>query len=202
MERRDFIATTGLFLGTVSASGLVHALNSGVYTARSRQHKLSSLQMALITTLSDLIIPRTDTPGALEAGVPEFVRGVVSDWYTDSEFNVFATGLQWLENSANKRFRCSYVRCRDVEKTTLLQEMEADARDYHRAHPPEVTSDSVAGKGAIDEFAPFFTKIKELVVIGYYTSELAAQTEMVYLPIPMKYAGEATASLSGDSPRY
>lgn len=200
MQRRDFIAGTSLLLGGLSASGLANALAGKVDVARSTRtvrRTLTREQLAMINTLSDLVIPRTDTPGAVDAGVPEFLEHIVSSWYTDTEFAVFVDGLAWLGRAARERFGRGYVACSAGEQTRLLEEMEVQARDYHRAHPAKVTTDSVMGKGAIDQHAPFFTKLKELVVVGYYTSELAATTEIIYLPVPMKYAGEATLAESG-----
>ena len=140
--------------------------------------------------LAKNVIPRTDTPGAIDAGVPAFIEQILSNWYTDTEHRIFMQGLDTLEREAWQRFGNAYPACSEEQQHLLLAEQEIHARDQQRLHPPPQAS--AADKPLIDEQAPFFNKLKELVVVGYYTSEVAALTEMVYLPVPNAYRGEAT----------
>ena len=193
MQRRDFLQLTAM-LGGISASGLVRALTQTAGATPLAQRELSAAQRAQIALLAELVIPRTDTPGAIDAGVPAFIEQILSSWYTDTEFDIFIEGLQMLDDQAQQRFSHAYVACTDVQQNLLLAEQEVHARDQLRLHPPKPAS--VMDKPVIDEQAPFFNKLKELVVVGYYTSESAALTEMIYLPVPNGYRGEATLAES------
>lgn len=198
MQRRDFLQIAVL-LGGISASGLVRALTQTADAAPVAQRALSGAQRAQIAVLAEQVIPRTDTPGAIDAGVPAFIEQIVTRWYTDTEQRIFMQGLDTLEQQAQQRFGNAYAACSEAQQNLLLAEQEVHARDQQRLHPPPQAS--AADKPLIDQEAPFFSKLKELVVVGYYTSEVAAQSEMVYLPIPNAYRGEATLADS-DGKQY
>jgi len=198
MQRRDFLQIS-LMLGGISASGLARALVSTEGEAPPARRMLASGQQAQIAVLAELIIPRTDTPGAVDAGVPAFIEQILNGWYTDTEYRIFIEGLVTLEREAQQRFGQSFVSCNEAQQSLLLAEQEVHARDQLRLHPPQ--QGSPAEKPVIDEEAPFFNKLKELVVVGYYTSELAAQSEMIYLPVPNAYRGEATL-VDSDGKQY
>lgn len=198
MQRRDFLQIAVL-LGGISASGLVRALTQTADAAPVAQRELSEAQRAQIAVLAEQVIPRTDTPGAIDAGVPAFIEQIVTRWYTDTEQRIFMQGLDTLEQQAQQRFGNAYAACSEAQQNLLLAEQEVHARDQQRLHPPPQAS--AADKPLIDQEAPFFSKLKELVVVGYYTSEVAAQSEMVYLPIPNAYRGEATLADS-DGKQY
>lgn len=198
MQRRDFLQIA-VMLGGITASGLVRALTQTATAAPATPRLLSEAQRAQIALLAELVIPRTDTPGAIDAGVPAFIEQILSGWYTDTEHRIFMQGLDTLEAEAQQRFGQSFNACTEEQQTTLLAEQEVHARDYQRLHPQPAAS--AADKPVIDEQAPFFSKLKELVVVGYYTSESAALTEMVYLPIPNGYRGEATL-VDSDGKQY
>lgn len=195
MLRRQFLANTWVLLGGLTASGLVNALAGGDKPLLS--FPLNSHQARLCSVLSDLIIPRTDTPGAVDAKVPDFVESVVSDWYTPRERSIFLEGLAALDEHCLKAFGREFIKSEQAQQVACLQSFEAIAMEYAKAHPQPITPASVMGKGAIDQEAPFFTKLKELVVVGYYTSEAASNTEMQYLPVPGRYSGEADLKDSG-----
>jgi hypothetical protein len=198
MQRRDFLQIAVL-LGGISASGLVRALTQTADAAPVAQRVLSEAQRAQIAVLAERVIPRTDTPGAIDAGVPAFIEQILTRWYTDTEYRIFMQGLDTLEQQAQQRFGNAYAACGEEQQNLLLAEQEVHARDQQRLHPPPQAS--AADKPLIDQEAPFFSKLKELVVVGYYTSEVAAQSEMVYLPIPNAYRGEASLADS-DGKQY
>ena len=134
-----------------------------------------------IEILSEMIIPRTDTPGAIEAGVPHFVEMMVSDWYTDTERKVFFEGLLSLDDCCNEQFKTDFINASAKQQITALEKAEELSEQYKPAKPEDVV------KKGDDEKKPFFNKIKELVVLGYFTSEVGAQQELKYNPVPMKY---------------
>jgi len=58
---------------------------------------LTAAQLALIGTIADTILPRTDTPSATDVGVPAFVNVIVSENYTDTDRTAFVTGLEAID---------------------------------------------------------------------------------------------------------
>jgi hypothetical protein len=140
-----------------------------------------------VSLIADLIIPPTDTPGAVAAGVPEFIELMVADWYTDAERRAFFEGLEKLNAYCAETFGHSFSRCAPEEQTAALEDAERQALEYAAEHSAK-HSDPVFSEET-DEHAPFFAKIKELTVLGYYTSEIGATEELKYNPVPGRYDG-------------
>lgn len=192
MQRRDFLVATSILLGGISALGLNQALASSSNTIRIPLRAISDRQRRTVAVLSEIFIPRTDTPGAIDAGVPDFINMILTDWYTDTEFKIFADGLAWLDAQSHDLQGRPYIDASEAIKTRLLSDMETQATAYDREHP-------VVGNPTYkpqDQYAPFFNKLKELVVVGYYTSQAAALSEMAYVPIPNRYSGDASLAQS------
>jgi hypothetical protein len=145
----------------------------------------------MVAALAELIIPETDTPGAVEAGVPAFIEMMVSDWYKDSERDIFFQGLATLDQYCQSQFKTDFNDCTQDQQIAALKSVEAAAKTYKN-----VTPMSMDGK-TVDENIPFFTKMKELTVLGYYTSEVGAKQELSYNPVPMRFDGDYDFSKVG-----
>jgi hypothetical protein len=139
-------------------------------------------QRELCTVLSELVIPTTDTPGAIAAGVPAFVEMMVCDWYTSTERRIFLDGLAALEDDSQRIYSAGFLELPEQRQIEALRRQQDIAAQYE---PPENELSFLIS--AEDEHAPFFDKLKELVVIGYYRSEVGARQEMIYNPMPMEY---------------
>lgn len=168
----------GLAVGAALAEGALAAAEDGALHAKPVVSKLDAAQQELVAKLAELILPRTDTPGAIDAGVPAFIDHIVSDWYTPVERAIFVEGLR-------------IVAAADPgQRVAALQSLEQQAASYV---PPPGTS--VFGKP--DERSPFFFKLKLLTVLGYYTSETGATSELAFNPVPGRYDGNVDFALLG-----
>lgn len=183
MKRRDVVRYLSL-LG-LSAHSLASevALNANAIHRASSTERFTHEQRTAIALLSELIIPTTDTPGAITAGVPAFIETIYAEWYTDNERQVITQGLTDLDTFCLQESGVSFNDCPQPIKIAALLEQEVRASQYQ---PPAQGSATPIE----DQQAPFFTRIKELVVIGYYTSEIGAKEELRYLPMPMEYDGD------------
>ncbi len=126
---------------------------------------LTPAQGELLATLCDLILPRTDTPGARDASVHEFIDLELS--LADGEEQLRATGgLAWIDRRASELHGASFVELGHTEQVALLQEVS----DEHEELPSEL----VAG-GA------FFSDLKRRTLFAFYTSKVG-RTEALGLP--------------------
>jgi Gluconate 2-dehydrogenase subunit 3 len=148
----------------------------------------------VVALISDLILPATDTPGAIEAAVPQFIELMVADWYTDTERRVFFEGLDALEAFCAKSFSRGFASCAAHQQTLALQDAERLATDYAAARR---ATGATTNSEATDETAPLFAKIKALTVLGYYTSEVGVTQELSYQPVPGRYEGNYLFSKVG-----
>ena len=143
---------------------------------------LNPHQNATVTMISELIIPQTDSPGAQAAHVNEFIDLILAEWYDEDEKSIFLTGLTDVDNSMRNLFGKDFVDCPEKLQLEVLRALDdevADARaevrrGSNRRRPPERN---------------FFFMIKQLTLIGYYTSEVGFEQELHGEIIPARHAG-------------
>ncbi len=200
MQRRDLLKFS-LMLGLTTVGGcssVSRALQAGVSGGSKPVRRMfTEEERAAVAVLSEMIIPETDTPGAIEAGVPDFIETIYVEWYRDAERSVFLQGLADLDGFCQQHERQDFINATTMTQIEALKDQENQATNYH---PP--TAGAFSFIPAVDERAPFFKKIKDLVVVGYYTSEVGATTELIYLPAPGYYDGDVEFSKIGKQWTY
>jgi hypothetical protein len=156
-------------------------------------------EYAVLSRLTDVIIPPTGTPGATGAGVPEYIDRVVS---LNAEHQALVrAGLAWLEQQARGQFSKDYAALDEAQHGAILQplsdEIDREARDTQQARyrkeasggmvyyvpltaktPPARAADAPASDPRLG--ARFFRLIKNLTADGYYTSRVGLLQELGY----------------------
>jgi hypothetical protein len=129
----------------------------------------------LIAELAEAIIPRTDTPGAKDAQVPDFIIKMIAvDTDKQSQHN-FLLGLANLERHTLSNYHVPFTRCSAAQKKAVLQYFQ-DKETYSLNILNRIRNKYWG--------PPFFKKLKELTVVGYCTSMQGATQGMAYLPVP------------------
>ena len=192
MNRREFMECAAILISGVSASRLGFALSEGQrrhladappYIATAVDY-FSEAQRKTLAAIAETIIPRTDTPGAIDAGVPRYVELMVADWFNDRERAIFDAGLARLMKDVRRRHGKPFEALPEPDRVAVLERLEEAALDapYYR-----VATDLF---GVGDDIPnPFVAQVKELVTWGFFTSELGATQVLRYLPMPMKFEG-------------
>jgi len=121
--------------------------------------------LELVATVAEHIIPQTDTPGARAAGVHRFVDTLLSDHYPATERDRFLAGLADVDARAQSAHGRPFRQCSPEQRIALLGEMDARAFASSRG-----------------EDGWFFRRLKELTIVGYYTSEIGAMQELHVSP--------------------
>lgn len=182
MKRRTYLGLTF----AVGASAVLSPLSSCI---REDEQLSQDGQWALLTSLVDTILPDTDVPGALKAGVPTYIISVLAVVFTSRERNQFNRGLQEIQAFSRARYHLPFERCPEDARLDMLVHFEAKATKrigiFNRMYL------RIWGE-------PFILQLKRLVVVGYCTSQLGAVEGLAYDPIPIHY--ETCVSLS-DQPR-
>lgn len=184
MNRREAIAQVALLVGGSLASRFAQAALRGndLHVAPS-QSALTVEQRLMVEELAELIIPRTDTPGAIDAGVPAFIDQIVSRWYTPLERDIFVDGLTRLNAYCVAQYGGRFNACNAEQRTRALTEADESTRSYQ-------LESTLKTRDSPDEHSPLFYKLKLLTVLGYYTSPVGATQELSYNPIPGRYDGD------------
>ncbi len=188
--RRELLSRLSVLLGGVLSPAVVRAVVEGARTPSRKV--LDGEQRAMVRILCERIIPETDTPGAVEAGVPAFVEMMLADWCRPEERERFQEGLAALESFCRKHYGKAFVNCGQREQEEALRDAEKAA-----AAAKPGGGNPLAFLGMKDAELPFFLQLRELVVIGYYTSPSGARLEHRYNPVPGRYEGEYDLSKSG-----
>ena len=149
----------------------------------SEQRVLKTLnphQNATVTTIAELIIPQTSTPGAKAARVNEFIDLILTEWYDDEEKSTFLTGLADVDSRTRDLYGKDFAECGEKQQVEILQalddEVAARTEDVRRRRnrPPEKN---------------FFFMMKQLTLVGYYTSQVGFEQELHGEIIPSRHAG-------------
>jgi hypothetical protein len=119
---------------------------------------------AMIARIADLIIPRTDTPGAIDADVPAYIDLVVAR-NTDQQL-VVADGLRWLDAEAGRISEKKFLELSEHQQLSILEPL-CEAAD----------SSSGLARG---RNVQFFSLIKSLTADGYYTSRVGLMEDLQY----------------------
>lgn len=122
---------------------------------------LSPRQHEAVTTLAELIIPKTDTAGATDANVNQFIDTVLED-APDAERTQFLGGLRWLDDRSRQVFGANFVSATAQQQRALLTIVAA----------PE--NESPSDRTGVE----FFQAMKQLTVTGYYTSQAGMAEEL------------------------
>lgn len=136
----------------------------------------------ILTVAADAIVPVTDTPGAIAAGVPLFIDALARHWMTADELAQFRTGLAGLDASARQRYQKGFAACTPAQAADILQALRASSK--YEGHTFELAA------RIEDPQAPFYLRLRDLVVYGYFTSEIGSTKELRYVAVPGRFDGD------------
>lgn len=187
MNRRTAITHVATMLGgALSATTLLamkrwegHESSDGFPS----EFNLTEGQKMIVAEVAEMIIPKTNTPGAKDVGVPAFIVMMLQDCYKTPEHRSFAAGLDNLEKK-------QFLSLNAEQKMAALKQIEMDSVDEMKAYQVQQTKMgdnedreqmAIQAKGL-----PFWRLIKELTMLGYFTSEEGIKSSFEYVPIPGK----------------
>lgn len=174
MNRRDALHRIGLLLGASVTPSVARAVQAGFAAPPAGQalRALTAAQAALVATLAEHIIPTTDTPGARAARVDAFIDALLADILTPAERERFLTSLAEVDARARAAAGAGFLEATADQQVAVLDALEREARL----------------PGSAD--TAFFPWLKELTLVGYYTSEIGASQELRYVHVAGRYDGD------------
>ncbi len=179
VDRRQFVGWLTVVLGGALSPACSRMLLEGERSERPAFTRvpLTRSHRALIATACELILPRTETPGARDAGVPEFVETMLSEWYDAKEREAFIAGLEDLERRSLEAAGVPFVDAAPEIQVEILARLE------------EATTERVGAPLLLRRKSPetFFLALKELTLVGYCTSEVGATQALQWQVMPGRY---------------
>ena len=164
IDRREAIRRAALLAGVVLSPGWLTLLDSARPLAQAKY--LTPAQLTVAGVIADRIIPRTDTPGAADAGVPAFIDLLYGEFMTEPERELLTKGLAEADTAAKSAHGASFSTL-SAERQDLLLRGIAQAEEGR-------------DQG-------FFRLIRSATVLGYFTSEQVGRNVLHYDPIPGRY---------------
>lgn len=201
MNRRDAVQRVAFLMGgALSAPTMIAMLEgckSNTATEAATSFAFSPDYKSLVSEIAEIIIPKTSTPGAKDAGVGPFIEMMLKDCYSAAQQEHVIKGLDALEEASKKaNGGKKFLESTPAQQTALLKSFEAMSNEEAKKNETaKKIVDAETGltketKGKTEAPpTPFFKIIKELTLLGYFTSEVGATQSLAYIAVPGKYEG-------------
>jgi gluconate 2-dehydrogenase gamma chain len=181
MDRRALIARAFMLVGASVVPGSIEAF--AATKARGKKRFLSAPQFALLSAFADTIIPVTDTPGALAAGVPAKLDGMLASWASAKRKVELVDALAGIEKLAVGSGKKGFAALTPVQRKSVLVDHDKAALKPD-PNPKEKVTGLAALTGGAPVVNPGYQKLKELVILLYYSSEIGMTKELIYEHAP------------------
>jgi hypothetical protein len=211
INRREAIRRVGALLGGaafVGGSGLLAAVEKA--SAEPAPGKFSVQDVAYLDEIAETILPATKTPGAKAANTGAFMALMVTDCYSPAEQKVFLDGMRKLDEAMRKTHNVSFMAATPAQRLAVLttldheQKRVMDAREAAdrktkglspilKGDETEAKAENVPGTSVLEaeplspEPAHYFRMMKELALLGFFTSKIGCTQALRYVEAPGRF---------------
>jgi gluconate 2-dehydrogenase gamma chain len=191
MNRRELLQRVAWIMGgAISAPAVLGVLN-GCSAKKEESWQpvfLSKEQGAVMAEVAEIIIPRTDTPGAKDAGVPAFIDTMLKDVYEDEDRQRYVSGLKAFDDAARTAHGKGFVELPKAQQTELVRKF----------HDEAVASELALETRPAYLQRPFILMTKELTMLGFFTSKVGATEVLQYAAVPGEFKGCVPLAQAGN----
>jgi len=171
MKRRQALKLTTLAFGG-SVVGAEFFL-AGCKNEKAGVVQFTENTIILLDEIGETILPETErSPGAKAARIGLFMKDMVSDCYSEKEQRTLMEGIDTLNQTSESTYSRAYLELNSDEKLSFLLQLDKEAKEYVN-----------------DEIPHYFTMMKQLTLLGYFTSEPGATQALRYNPVPGEFIG-------------
>ena len=167
MSRRDALKAAIALVGGTAVAGSIPSL---AFASDAAPRYLDTKLFAVLTHSVDIIIPATDTPGAVDAGVHVLIDGLLADVASPDRREAFTTVLERVDAKAQEMYGAGLAALDAGQRFEVVR--RCDELAY----------------GDVEEDQGF-RKLKQVTLLGYYTSEIGASVELRFDPVPGPFQG-------------
>jgi len=172
VKRREVLKLLALGAAAPSLPSEALALIRGVQGTIDEDVNLKILtphQNGIVTLMTEMLIPQTDTPGAKATRVNRFIDLIVADWYPEEDRAIFLAGIADVDERTQKRFGKNFLEASTAQREEILRllgeqmtleqsALNTSQRGYRGADP--------------DLEGNFYLMFRQLTLTGYFTSEI------------------------------
>jgi len=179
IDRREALRRVTALLGGAALIGgpeLLQAMEApspgtGIFTAA---------EVAFLDEIAETIVPETKTPGAKAAKVGAFMAVMVSDCYRAPQQAVFRDGMRQIDAATVKLASLPFMQASPQQRLAVLTEFDEEQKGKQPTRAP-----TARRSGPPPEH--FFRMMKELTLLGYFTSEIGCTQALRYVETPGHY---------------
>jgi hypothetical protein len=181
ISRREVIQSVAAMLGGAALSGGDRLLAFSFDEAALQQATahgvgtFSAADVALLDEIAETILPETSTPGAKAAKTGAFMALMVSDVYTPENQSIFRDGLRTVDEACRSAHGTPFISATPAQRLAVLQALD---REQKAAMDARVSN---------DEPRHYFRLMKELALLGYFTSEIGCTRALRYVESPGRF---------------
>ena len=147
----------------------------------------SAADIAFLDEVAETILPETGTPGAKAAATGAFMALMVTDTYTHRQQAIFRDGMRQVDEASRREFTAPFLQARPDQRLALLRRLDAEQQAEADAREAALTSRAPAAPPPGDAPVHYFRLMKELALLGYFTSEIGYRQAMRYVETPGRY---------------
>lgn len=176
MDRREALTRVGWLLGgTIIGSNIFLEAGCNLFPKRIND-LFNQDQVNLLNEIGETILPETGSPGAKAAKVGDFMAVMVKDCYKPKDQKIFSDGLDKLTSGFKSQYGEDFMKSDTKKRTAFLTTLDAEQKKYTESKKEE-------------DPAHYFRMMKELTLLGFFTSEVGCTKALRYVLIPGKYDG-------------
>jgi len=191
--RRDVLQYVAALLGGAVLTGgervLAISFDDGAIAVAAEQGTslFAAADVALLDEIAETILPETSTPGAKAARTGAFMALMVTDAYDARQQQVFRAGLGSVDEACRKAHGVSFMQATPAQRLSVVEALDREQKAAMDARTPTRTTRAPAAPAAPDEPAHYFRMMKELTLLGYFTSEIGYTKAMRYRESPGRF---------------
>jgi hypothetical protein len=197
MKRRKALSTMAILIGgaMVSTETFFSSCKSDVKEAVFTKEDIS-----LLDEIGETIIPATaSSPGAKAAKIGEFMKVYVTDCYDAASQQAFFEAITRVKNLSEKKYGNRFLNLTIAQRRDVLTELGKGkpATVVNKVKPVAGSGDAIqtgkeqeAKSKVKDASNHYFSMLKELTLLGYFTSERGATKALRYMQTPGYYKGD------------
>jgi hypothetical protein len=179
MNRRDALSRVALLFGgtIIGAEFFLSGCKNPESKATAGSLDFSEKNIAFLDEVGETILPTTpSSPGAKATKIGEFMKTMVTDCYDENDQKIFMEGIGKLNDAADKKYGKSFEKLSPEERKAFLIELDKEAKDYGKTKK----------EGDPNHY---FSMMKQLTLLGYFTSEIGATKALRYVAVPGRWEG-------------
>ena len=207
ITRREAVLRVSAILGCAALIG-GSALITGCRDESAKPNTdapFTTDEIAFLDEVADTILPPTKTPGAKAAQTGAFMALMVRDTYTERDRKIFRDGISAIDGAAQKAHNTSFVKATPAQRLSVLEALDKEqksfmdvrgeqmkkareAREQNQRNESAPATDAGAATAIVeDPPSHYFRMMKELALLGYFTSEIGCTQALRYVESPGRY---------------